>query len=193
MVALVAFASYSPGGAEATAEVRATAGPSTVTDLDGVSVDPFAKKESKAVVLIFVVNDCPVSNRYAPEIRRISARCSSLGVAFFLVHPDPDETAQAIRSHAEQYQYSMAILRDPKHVLVRRAGAVVTPEAAVFLPGGQLVYSGRIDNRYVDFGKERPAASKHDLEEVLDRVLKGGRIGAPTRTNAVGCYIPAAQ
>jgi len=156
-------------------------------------VNPFTKTESKAIVLIFVVNDCPISNRYAPEIRRLSSAFSAQGVVFFIVHPDPDETPAAIRAHAEQYQYSMPILRDPKHVLVKRAGASVTPEAAVFLPNGQLAYSGRIDNRYADFGKERPAASKHDLEEVLDRVLKGARIGAATRTKAVGCYIPEAK
>ena len=36
--------------------------------------------------------------------------------------------------------------------------AAIAPEAAVFA-GGRLVYHGRIDDRFVDFGIDRPAFS----------------------------------
>jgi AhpC/TSA family len=157
-------------------------------DLSGQAVDPFQTADTRAVVFVFVSNDCPISNRYAPEIKRLHAKFVSRRVAFWLVHPDADETAEAIRQHAGDYQYRCGILRDPQHALVKKAKVRVTPEAAVFGPDRQLIYHGRIDNWYVDFGKERPAPTEHDLEEVLEAVLAG----KPVRnrfSRAIGCYI----
>ena len=68
------------------------------------------------------------------------------------------------------------------------AEVTVTPEAAVFLPDGRELYRGRIDDRYVDFGKERPTPTTRDLDEVLVSVL-GGKPVASSVTRAIGCYI----
>jgi hypothetical protein len=40
-------------------------------------------------VLVFVRTDCPISNRYAPELRRLQDRFAPRGMAFWLVYPDP--------------------------------------------------------------------------------------------------------
>jgi hypothetical protein len=67
----------------------------------------------------------------------------------------------------------------------------ITPEAAVYISGAgtpRLVYRGRIDDRFVDFGLARPQPSKHDLQEVLD-ALVAGRAVTPHTTPAVGCVI----
>ena len=161
---------------------------SRVENLAGQSVDPFRENPGKAMVLIFVANDCPVSNQYAPEIRRLYELFHSKGVSFWLVHPNADESVEAVRKHAEEYRYPMAVLRDPGHELVRRAHARVTPEAAVFLPDGRLVYHGRIDDRYVDLGRDRPAPTKRDLLEVIDAIIKGETV-MPISTRAIGCHI----
>ena len=63
----------------------------------------------------------------------------------------------------------------------------VTPEAAVYA-GGRVVYHGRIDDRYVDLGLERPAAQVHDLADALSAVVAGQPVKHPV-TQAVGCYI----
>ncbi|MHB8520558.1 MAG: redoxin domain-containing protein [Limisphaerales bacterium] len=163
-------------------------GAAEVVDLAGHRVNPF-QKPGKGIVLVFIANDCPISNRYAPEIRRLYEKFHHQGLTFWLVHPDPDESVAAIRKHAEEYRYPMEVLRDPRHFLVRCARVHVTPEAAVFLPDARLVYHGRIDNLYADFGKNRPEATQHDLAAALTAVLSGAPVpqaGAP----AVGCYIP---
>ena len=81
----------------------------------------------------------------------------------------------------------MGVLTDPGHVLVKRSRAEITPEAAVFLDG-KLVYHGRIDDRFVSFGKARPEPTQHDLEKVLEAVVSGK--AAPESTApGVGCYI----
>ena len=71
---------------------------------------------------------------------------------------------------------------------VALSGATVTPEAAVWAEGSGLVYRGRIDDLYVDFGKQRVEPSQRDLREVLDAILSG-EIPPFRSTKAIGCYI----
>jgi hypothetical protein len=157
-------------------------------DLEGGAADPIVGS-APATVFVFARTDCPISNRYAPEVRRLHERFASRGVRFWLVYPDPEEPLAAIRDHLTDYGYPMKALRDPQHDLVRATGVEVTPEAVVFAPDGQLVYRGRIDDRYVDFGKARPTASRHDLERAIEAVLAGSQPEERT-TRAVGCFIP---
>ncbi len=160
----------------------------TALDLAGAPAHPFPMGNVKATVLLFVSTDCPIANRYAPEIRRLQELYAPKQIRFWLVYADPETSAEAIRGHLAEYHLPATALRDPQHVLVKMARARVTPEAAVFISPERLVYHGRIDNRYVDFGKMRPAPTIHDLQEVLEAVLAGQ--SAPRATApAVGCYL----
>ena len=155
----------------------------------GAGGDPLADTAGKkAVVLLFIARDCPISNSYAPEIKRIVARYTSEKVGFTLVYPDPDTSLAAARQHAKEYGYTCPLLLDPAHRLVHKAGVTVTPEAAVFAPGGKLLYRGRIDDLYLGFGQRRYAATRHDLRDALDAAL-GGRPVPISKTQAVGCFI----
>lgn len=151
--------------------------------------NPLADRSGgKAVVLLFIARDCPISNAYAPEIKRLIARYTPLRIAFYLVYPDPDTSPAAAKQHAKDYGYSCPVLLDPAHRLVRKAGATVTPEAAVFARGGRLLYRGRIDDLYLGFGQRRDHATRHDLRDALDAVL-AGRPAATPKTQAIGCFI----
>jgi ribosomal protein L35AE/L33A len=161
-----------------------------VQTLTGAPVDALqAPKGTTAIVFLFTSTDCPISNRYAPEVRRIAEAFAPRGVKFRLVYPNPAETAEAIREHMSAFAYAGATeaLRDPAHALVKFAGATVTPEAAVYA-GGRIVYRGRIDDRHVDLGVERPAATRRDLFDALTAVVAGKAVAPPT-TQAVGCFI----
>ena len=146
-------------------------------------------KDAKAIVFVFVSNECPIANRYAPEIERLHKRYASNQIAFILVHSDPSETQQAIDKHTRDYGFSCKVVRDADQQLARKAGATVTPEAAVFLPDGKRVYRGRIDNRYAAFGKARPEPTERDLQAALDAIVQGKPV-RKSETRAIGCYIP---
>ena len=158
-------------------------------DPEGRLVDPFrAAENSAAIVFLFASVDCPVSNRYAPTVQRLHAAFSAKGVAFWLVYPNPTDTPAAVRAHLKDFSYPVHALLDPRHELVKLAKVSVTPEAAVFDRTRVLAYHGRIDNRYVSLGVERPAATQHDLADALTAVLAGERVAAGS-AQAVGCYI----
>jgi thiol-disulfide isomerase/thioredoxin len=156
-------------------------------DLSGRPVDPFRSAGGKIVVLIFVRTDCPVSNRYAPTIQKLSEEHSGK-VAFWLVYPSKAETAEMIRKHEQEYGYRIPALRDPQHVLVKESHAEITPEVAVFDAGRKLVYHGRIDNLYEDIGRARTAATTHELDDAISAALSGRSL-AVASAHAVGCYI----
>ena len=160
---------------------------SFATDLDGKPVNPFRAAPGKVVVLIFVRTDCPVSNRYAPAIQRLSAQNGDK-VAFFLVYPSKKETADAIRKHDREFGYTLAALRDPQHILVKQSQAQITPEAAVFDANRRLVYHGRIDNLYEDFSHARKSATTHELADAIEAAIAGKTLSGKA-TPAVGCYI----
>src|SRR4051812_30181341 len=96
------------------------------------------------VVLVFTATECPISNRYAPELVRLRDRFTPRGVHFRLVYADPGEPVAAVRRHLRAFGFGADGWRDPAHELVRLAGATVTPEVAVFAPdpagGLRLVY-----------------------------------------------------
>src|SRR5262245_3738033 len=168
---------------------RAASGPPRLPDLNNRLVDPFeALSESKAVAFLFVSVDCPISNRYAPELRRLHDQFVARGVSFYLVYPNPAESAEMIRRHLKEYDLPPVALRDPKQELAKFVGASITPEAAVYDKQQKRTYLGRIDDRYVSLGVERPLATRHDLEEALVGSLDGRPV-RPATTQAVGCYI----
>ena len=159
-----------------------------LTDVKGNQHAPFKSVKTKAVVFVFMLRDCPVSNVYAPELTRIHKEYSAKGVALYLVHPDRDTNAKSAIAHAKEYKLIAPVVLDHDHKLTRLAEAEVTPEAAVFDAKGRLVYRGRIDNLYAGFGKKRFKPTKRDLRDTLDAMLAGERLAKRT-TEAVGCYI----
>lgn len=173
-----------------TTALAAAAPPSvTLRDPDGHAVDPFlASESSAAVVFLFASVDCPVSNRYAPAVQRLHAEYSAKNVTFWLVYPNPTDTPDAVREHLKAYAYPVHALLDPRHELVKLAGVAVTPEAAVFDKAGVLAYHGRIDDKFVSLGVERPAATRHDLADALAAVVAGRKPPEATAP-AVGCFI----
>lgn len=169
------------------APLVATSLQSFVTDLDGKPVDPFLAARGKVLVLIFVRTDCPISNRYAPAIQKLSAQHHGK-TAFFLVYPGRKETPEAIRKHDREFGYTLPVLRDPQHTLVKESQAQITPEAAVFDASRRLIYHGRIDNLYEDFGHARKNATTHELADAIQAAIAGKTLSG-SATPAVGCYI----
>jgi hypothetical protein len=155
----------------------------------GHATDPLeASPGVKGTALVFLRTDCPISNRYAPDIRRLYNTFSRRGVAFRLVYPNPNESAADVRAHVESFSLPGEVVRDPRHIVVNLIGAVVTPEAAVLDADGRVVYRGRIDDRYTDFGVDRQDPTRRDLEDAITALLAGRPVATPV-TPAVGCFI----
>ncbi len=145
-------------------------------------------RSARAVVLVFLAADCPISNRYSPLLHAMETRYRPQGVPFLAVFSDPNAAAEAVRKHLVEFSLEMPGLIDTGASLARQMGARVTPEAVVLAASGAVLYRGRIDNRYVDWGKTRAEATEHDLRDAIDAVLANKPVPHPL-TKALGCAI----
>ena len=143
----------------------------------------------RATVFLFLATDCPISNRYAPELQRLDKQFRGDGVQFYLVYVDPGLPAEELLKHQKEYQLPGTIALDPKHALIEAARIKVTPETAVFDRTGRLVYHGRIDDRYPALGQVRRRVQKHELADTLASLV-GERPVTTSPQPAVGCPIP---
>lgn len=165
------------------------ADPARVLDLAGKAVNPLALPAGRiATVLVFTTTDCPIANRYAPEIQSLASKFQKQGIAFTLVYPVPTDTPAVISEHVKKFGYTIAAVRDTAQELVMHTGVRVTPEVAVIGAGGSVLYKGRIDDRYIAFGKDRQQPSDRTLERVLEAVVQGKPV-AVRETPAVGCFL----
>lgn len=164
--------------------------PISIHDVDGKSWVLLAPKGNQLDLLLFVTTDCPISNRYIPEIRRICRDYGARGVRCFAVYPDAGADVSSVKQHQHEYGLGATIpaIIDRNHALVDAVGPRVTPEAVIYTSGGR-VYRGRIDDLYIDVGRARREATHHDVRLALDATLAGRSISQP-ETEAIGCSIP---
>lgn len=150
------------------------------------------KSDAKLIVLIFISTECPISNKLAPEIERLSHKFPTNEVSFNLIYPNASDTDATISDHRRDYHLTANSLRDAKHEFVKSAGATVTPEAAVFNSKRELAYRGRVNDRFLALGKDRPYPTQNDLEGAIVALLAGKK-PKHARTEAIGCFIQDAN
>jgi len=184
-----------------TMQPRPTTPLSYATDSDGRSIRSLGDASTRAVVLYFVASDCPISNRTFPEMKRVRQEFSMQGVRFWFVYANTDELPATTKSHQRSYDSDGTAILDPTGTLVRLTGAKVTPEVAILTPSPssdphspQWIprYTGRIDDRYIRLGLERPQATQHFAERVLTEILTHHPIDKPTGI-PIGCAIVGPQ
>jgi hypothetical protein len=164
------------------------------TGIDGHDVTSLAgPKGTRYIAAIFIATDCPISNRYLPLLAALSKQFTPRGVRLWLVYPNPGDTLATVRAHQSQYPAAASLpqLIAPDPRFLNHAHVHVTPEAAIFQRDAMqqpVLWHGRIDDRYLSFGTQRPAATRHDLADALDAVL-AGRQPAPPAAPPIGCAI----
>ncbi len=172
------------------APILSTAG--NLAGLEGEPVEPLAANHRhRAVAYVFMGTDCPVSNRLAPEIERLHQTFSSRGILLRAVYPG--HTATEVREHRQAFSLTLPAFVDAVGTVAKEMGITVTPEVIVYLFHGDkkeptLNYRGRVNDVYSRLGQGRPAATRHDLREVLEGIAAGSPL--PLRiTQAVGCHV----
>jgi hypothetical protein len=164
------------------------------TGIDDREVTSLSPSGTNLVAAVFVATDCPISNRYLPLLARLSQQYATRGVPFWLVYPNPGDTLAIVRTHLKQYPVAAPLqqLIAPNPSFLAHAHVHVTPEAAVFradrVMAQPVLWHGRIDDRYLTFGTQRPAATHHDLADAIDAALAGHQ-PTPPAAPPVGCAI----
>ncbi len=159
----------------------------SLEDLQGSSQSS-KQWHGKTVVLFFVGLECPVANAYAPEVMAQKNTSKDEKLLWLGVHSEPGVTKEAATKHAAEYKLTMPILLDGEQKLAAAVGAQKLGQVVV-LQNLQVVYRGRIDDRFATNGKRRDEPSTHELRDVLAALAENKSVPV-AETTAYGCPIP---
>ena len=188
----IAFLLTLPAVASAAAPSDEASAPWSLTDLAGQTHLPFEQSTTRAIALVFITPDCPIANYYQPTLRKLGDEFAERGVPLFMIHSDPDVTADAAKRHVAKFEIAAPVILDRDQSIARRIDAKITPEAIIVDRDGEIHYRGRIDNFYEALGRKRRAATEHDLRDALAAVAEDRPVATPV-TKALGCHIPFAD
>ena len=158
----------------------------TLTAYDGTSYTLSEIKDAKAIVVMFVSTQCPVSNAYNQRMADIAEAYGEKGVVFLGINSNSQESVEEITRHAGENKFPFPILKDNNNVVADKYNAQVTPEIFVVNSKLDLLYHGRIDD-----SKRAKDVSTHDLKNALDEILAGKTVTVKD-TKSFGCSIKRA-
>jgi peroxiredoxin/mono/diheme cytochrome c family protein len=156
-------------------------------DTSGVAVDLDRFKEAKAVVVVFIGTECPISNAYISPLAKLSKEYAAKGVQVIGINSNRQDSPSRVADHARAQDLPFPVLKDAGNQVADLFGAQRTPEAFLLDPERVIRYRGRIDDQY-GIGYSRPTPTRTDLRVALDEVLAGKPVAVP-QTQAPGCYI----
>lgn len=159
----------------------------TLNGIDGKTIELGAIKDRKAIVVVFLSFDCPVSNSYAQPLGEMYKEFSAKGVEFLAICTN-DESIEIVKKKAEDFKLPFRVFVDPKLTTIDAFKATTTPEAFVLDHNQVLRYRGRIDDSYSARLKKNPKVSEFDLKDALEDLLAGKAVRTPA-TKPIGCPV----
>src|SRR6516164_5905265 len=69
-------------------------------------------QNAKAVVILFLGTECPVSNAYVPTLAALHQKYAARGVVFVGVKSNHQDDGPAIARHAREFAIPFAVLQD---------------------------------------------------------------------------------
>ncbi len=155
----------------------------TLPDAGGKSHTLSEYSKSKAIVLMFIATQCPVSNAYNERMAQLSNEYRAKGITFLGINSNKQEDVEEIREHALKNEFQFPVLKDWKNIIADKLDAQVTPEIYVLDSKLNILYHGRIDD-----SRRASQVKSHDLRVTLDEILAGKPV-TNKETKAFGCTI----
>ncbi len=142
----------------------------------------------QAVALVFMTTECPISREYVPELNRLAASVADQPVEFLGVISEPGLSRAAAVKFQKEFAIEFPLLFDASGELAQALRPSHVPEAFVLDADANVVYHGRIDDRYRELGKKRPEPTAHELADAMAAVVAGEPV-AVAETENVGCPV----
>ena len=159
----------------------------SLRDLRGNSRPLHSFTGHKAVVLVFIGTECPISRLYIPTLLELEKRYRSKDVQFLAIYPNEQEDFDQVAAAAYDLNVPFPVMKDSGQKLANLAGATRVPTVAVLDGQFKLCYRGRVDDRYT-VSARRPEATRADLALALEEVLAGKAVSVP-ETEVDGCLV----
>jgi peroxiredoxin len=153
---------------------------------------------SRALVIVFTCNHCPVAQMYERRIKKLADDYQNKGVALVAINPnnpagvqldelrfsDVGDSLDDCKNRAAFRHFNFPYLYDGDDQAVAQAyGPVATPHVFVFDEQRKLRYEGRVDDNM-----RESLATTHDARDAIDAVL-AGKPAPIEHTGVFGCSI----
>lgn len=160
-------------------------------DLEGTHHTLGDADSTKAVVVVFLATECPISNRCIPVLNQIAANPRKSGVEVYGVLSNPSVTRAQGRKHHKDYALKFPVLFDTSGDLRERLKATHTPHAFVICREGSVRYQGAVDNQFAALDAKKKEATRHFLTDAVASVV-ASRPVAVASARPVGCLLERA-
>jgi len=146
------------------------------------------RAESKAIVLFFTGNGCPIARKSIDRLKSLNDRFGK-DVAFWIVNTYNNDSLEDCRKEYGDFSMRpLMYLRDPKQSLALVLGVERTAEVvAIRTDTWRVFYQGAIDDQFSE-GAQRPAPEQNFIEMALAEFTSGKEVTI-ARTQAHGCLI----
>lgn len=157
-----------------TLKAGSPAPPFSLKGVDGKAYSLSTFDGANALVVVFMCNHCPYVLAKIDELNRLYASYRPRQVGFVGINsnnnPDyPDDSFENMVKFAQEKGIRFPYLFDETQAVAKAYGAACTPDPFLFDSSQRLVYHGRIN----DAMSPEAQATKHDLDEALDALLRG--------------------
>jgi peroxiredoxin/mono/diheme cytochrome c family protein len=150
----------------------------TLTDTSGKAVRLYSYAGKKAVVVVVIGTNCPVSDLYLPRLAELARKYEKSGVAFVALDSDSGAEAAKVAEHTKKQGVTFPVLMDRGNVAADVLMAERTCEALVIDGQARLRYRGSIDDQFATRAR-KTQPEKTYLVDALDRVVAGEAVKLP--------------
>lgn len=142
-------------------------------------------RHSRAMVLIILGKDCPVTNSLIPDFNEFKKDHDGLAVLGIYMgsHDDLDQ----VTAHAKKFAIEFPILLDGEQACFEGLGATRTNEVFLLDERRVIRYQGPISDR-VGYRQNKEKPERKDLALAVDEVLNGKKVSVPVLP-VEGCLI----
>ncbi|MBY0587041.1 redoxin domain-containing protein [bacterium] len=141
----------------------------------------------RAVVVVFVGNECPLVQFYARRLSELLREFEGQRVGFLAINSNSQDSLEEMSRWSKRLSLPFPVYKDIDQRVADNLGVTRTPEALLLTPNKEIVYQGRIDDQY-DIGLLRSNARHSYLRDAIVRFLDRKPIEVGF-TKAPGCLI----
>ena len=158
------------------------------TDLNG-RLHRFGESHGcRAVVVVFLRTQCPISNGILPRLTRLVETYAARGVEVFGVISSRSVRRAEARRHSADFGIRFPVLFDSSAELRLHLQATHSPHAFVLSPDGRVQYQGAFDDQFPSLASRRTQPTRCFVREAIEDVLQTRTMRTP-RTEPVGCLL----
>ena len=137
---------------------------------------------------LFLLDDCPICLNYTVLLNELYSDYGSR-ISFQGYFPNFSSKQKKIDLFKDTYQIEFPLQTDYYKEQAKKWNAQVTPEAILYNhTRKQIIYQGRIDNKFVRLGKRRNVVTEHNLVNAIENTLESKEV-APQFAEPIGCFI----